>query len=548
LSVSLLIRGGRVVDGTGAPSFEADVAIENDRIAQVGRNLLRDAPEVPEVIDARGRVVAPGFIDLHSHGDLVWSWPSPERLKLVEGRLAQGITSEILGNCGLGAAPLFGEGASLLPELNGWMAPARFPWSWRGLDDYLGALERLGLPVNVGMLVPHGPLRIGAMGLSPGDPDGGALGAMQKELAGALEAGAFGLSAGLIYPPGMYSSTKELLELTGELRRRGGFFACHIRGSSETLLPAVDELLRIGWDGGVPIHHSHAEAVGRNHWEKLDLFLEKEEKARAQGLRASLDMFPYPVAATMMLAIYPPWSLAGGLPALLTRLRDPAERQRIARDVETQVPEWPPWRPGGWPHNLVRAVGWERILVASVAGPRHRSLEGLSLAELGRRQGKSPFDAISDLMLAEEGEIGQFVLDISGEAGLRRLLGEPSCAFITDANDYGKGKPHPAAYGSFPRILGHYAGGLKLLSLEEAIRRMTSLPAEILGLPDRGRIRQGAAADLVLFDPRRVRDRATLSEPRRAPQGIERVLVNGRVVFQNGRATGALPGRALRRS
>ncbi len=504
--------------------------------------------EATEVIDASGRIVAPGFIDLHSHGDLIWAWPSPDRLGLVEGRLAQGITTEILGNCGLGVAPLSGKAQAILQEINGWMSPARFPWHWKSLGDYLSGLERLGLPLNVGTLAPHGPLRIGAMGLLPGEPDAPAVAAMQKELAAALEAGAFGLSAGLIYPPGMYSSTRELIELTSELRQRGGIFTCHIRGSSETLLPAVDELIRIGWEGGVPVHHSHAEAVGQAHWYKIEAFLEREAEARSRGLRLSLDMFPYPVAATMMLAIYPPWSLEGGLPALLGRLRDPAARQQIARDIETKAPEWPPWRVGRWPHNLVRAVGWDRILIASVASDRNRHLEGISLAELGRRAAKSPFDAISDLLLEEEGQIGQFVLDISGEAGLRRLISERGCAFISDANDYGKGNPHPAAYGSFPRVLGQYVRVEKLLTLEEAIRRMTSLPADILGLSDRGRIREGAWADLVVIDPERVTDRATLAEPRLKPQGIEAVVVNGELACRKGKATGGLAGRVLRRS
>jgi len=543
----LLVRGGRVLDGTGAPSFPADLAIANGRIEHIGPGRLAE-PEATEVIDASGRIVAPGFIDLHSHGDLIWAWPSPDRLALVEGRLAQGITTEILGNCGLGAAPLSGEAQALLQEINGWMSPARFTWHWKSLGDYLSGLERLGLPLNVGTLVPHGPLRIGAMGLAPGEPDAPAVAAMQKELAAALEAGAFGLSAGLIYPPGMYSSTRELIELSSELRRRGGIFTCHIRGSSETLLPAVDELIRIGWDGGVPVHHSHAEAVGRAHWNKIEAFLEREADARARGLRLSLDMFPYPVAATMMLAIYPPWSLEGGLPALLGRLRDPAARQQIARDIETKAPEWPPWRAGRWPHNLVRVVGWDRILIASVGSDRNRTLEGISLAELGRREAKSPLAAISDLMLEEEGRIGQFVLDISGEAGLRRLISEPGCAFISDANDYGKGKPHPAAYGSFPRVLGQYVRGEKLLTLEEAIRRMTSLPAHVLGLSDRGRIREGTWADLVVIDPERVADRATLSGPRLKPKGIEAVVVNGELACRKGKATGALAGRVLRRS
>jgi N-acyl-D-aspartate/D-glutamate deacylase len=542
----LLIRDGLLVDGTGGPAFAADLAIDGGRIHAIGS--LKELTAL-EVISARGLVVAPGFIDLHSHGDLIWAWPDGRRRRaLVEGRLAQGITTEILGNCGLGAAPLLGLAAPLLQELNGWMSPASYDWSWGGFGGFLEHIERLGLPLNVGSLVPHGALRAGVMGLRAGEPDGEAMARMQRELRGALEAGAFGLSAGLIYPPGMYAPTKELIELARQLEGGKGFFACHVRGSSETLLPAVEELLRIGWDAGVPVHHSHAEAVGRAHWGKIERLLELEDRARQQGLRVSFDMFPYPVAATMMLAIYPPWSLAGGLPRLLQRLGDPAERRRIERDIQEVAPEWPPWREGGWPHNLVRAVGWDRIQVASVGSERNRRLEGLSLEDLGRRAGKSPFEAISDLMLEEQGNVGQFVLDISGEAGLERLAVHPGCAFVSDANDYGKGKPHPAAYGSFPRILGRYVRERRALPLAEAVRRMSSLPADILGLADRGRLKEGAWADIVLFDPKRVADRATLGEPRAKPEGIEAILVNGEVACRRGAMTGAEAGRVLRRA
>jgi N-acyl-D-amino-acid deacylase len=541
---SLLLRGGSIVDGTGGPAFRGDIRVAGGRVVAVGK---ADATESEEILDVDGRVVAPGFIDLHSHGDLIWAWPSPRREEIVRGRIAQGITTEIVGNCGLGVAPLLGDAAhSILADLNGWMSPQRFSWEWKTLDGYLTFIEKAGLPVNVGTLVAHGPLRIGAMGLVSGDPDQGAVRVMLDALAEALDAGAFGLSAGLIYPPGMYSSTLELIELARPVERRGGVFTCHVRGSSETLLPAVDELLRIGWEAGVAVHHSHAEAVGRAHWTKIETFLEREDDARRKGLRASFDVFPYPVAATMMLAIYPPWSLAGGPGALLKRLVDPEARRRMAKDIESVAPEWPPWIEGRWPHNLVRTVGWEGIRIASVGSEKNRPLEGISLAELGSRVSKSPFDAISDLMIEEQANVGQFVEDISGEAGLRRLIAHPAGAFITDANDYGKGKPHPAAYGSLPRILGRYVREERALGLEEAVRRMTSLPADILGIRNRGRIREGAWADLVVFHPESVADRATLAEPRSFPEGVEAVIVNGELAWR-GVLTSARAGRVIRK-
>jgi N-acyl-D-aspartate/D-glutamate deacylase len=539
----LAIRNGVVHDGTGRAGRRVDIGIRAGKIAVVGSDI-----EADESFDAAGKVVAPGFIDLHSHGDLVLAWPSEKRMPLLEGRIAQGITTEIVGNCGLGAAPLFGAAPAVLPDLNGWMSPAPFAWPWKGVADYLAHLESLGLPVNVGMLAPHGPLRLGAHSLEPGETSSEARRLMADALDAALEEGAFGLSAGLIYPPGMYTSTDELAHLARRVAKAGGFVACHVRGSSETLLDAVAELLRIGSETGARVHHSHAEAVGRSHWPKLARLLEMEEAARAEGIEVSADMFPYTVAATMMLAIFPPWSLEGGLPRLLDRLKDRAEKERIRKSIDTVSPSWPPWREGGWPHNLVKAVGWDRIRVSSVGSDRNRAAEGLTLEELGRARGRDPFEAIAELMIEEDGNVGQFVEDISGDEGIRTLVEERGIAFITDANDYGKGKPHPAAYGGFPRVLGRFVRREGALSLEEAVRRMTSLPASILGLPDRGVIREGAWADVVVFDAGAIDDRATLEEPRLRAQGVEAVFVNGRAVYRNGGLIGTLSGVALSRT
>ena len=535
------IRNALVVDGTGAAGYRADLGIRDGRFASPAGEALRE-------LDAAGLVAAPGFVDIHSHGDLVLASSSPQREALLAGRLAQGITTEVIGNCGLGAAPLFGEASALAPAVHAWMTPDGASWRWSSLADYFSALETSGLPLNVAALVPHGLLRLGAMGLRPGAPDAGERAAMARALERSLEEGACGLSCGLIYPPGMFSATGELLDLARVLRRPDGVFTAHVRGSSETLLPAVEELIEIGRDAGVRVHHSHAEAVGRDHWAKLPTFLAMEREARREGVRISADMFPYPVAATMMYAIYPPWALEGGPGELLARLRDPETRARIGRDIEERTPEWPPWEPGGWPHNLVAAVGWEGVRVASVGGGAGSEALGLSLGELGQARNAHPFEAISDLMLEADGAVGQFVLDLSGEAGLRELASDPAVAFITDANDYGKGSPHPAAYGAFPRVLRRTVREERAISLEEGIRRMTSLPAEIAGLPDRGRIANGLPADLVLFHAAEITDHATLDNPRARATGIRATFVNGQPVTRDGRFTGALPGRVLRRS
>jgi N-acyl-D-amino-acid deacylase len=339
----------------------------------------------------------------------------------------------------------------------------------------------------------------------------------------------------------------------------GRVFTCHVRGSSETVLHAVGELLEIGRRAGCAVHHSHIEAVGPAHWGKIESMMATEEETRREGLRVTSDLFPYHAAATMMSAIFPPWALEGGPGALLERLSDRAERARIRAAVEGQAPAWPPWRPGGWAHNLVLACGYERIFVARTGGRTERSYEGLSLQELGEARGTDPFEAIADLMIEEQGNVGQWIFGINGEGGeggedpgepapLVSLLRSSHCAIATDACDYGRGQPHPAAYGTFPRILGRFVRERGVLSLPEAIRRMTSLPASILGLADRGRIAPGLAADLVLFDPSTIADRATFAEPRLEAAGVRHLLVNGRLAVRDGATTGVDGGRLLRQA
>jgi N-acyl-D-aspartate/D-glutamate deacylase len=371
---------------------------------------------------------------------------------------------------------------------------------------------------------------------------------MRDALAAGLDAGAFGLSVGLIYPPGMYSDTDELVALAEVVAARDGLVTAHVRGSSELLLDATRELVDIARRSGARVHHSHLEAVGERFWPDVRRVLALEDEARREGLRVSHDVFPYTRAATMMSAIFPPWSLEGGVPALLDRLVDPGTSERVRDDIERRVPAWPPWEPGGWPHNLVGAVGWDGILVASV-GSGESPAVGRSLADLARDSGSDPYRVVVDLMRAEDGRVGQQVAEISGREdrldALLAILAHPAAAVVSDAEDYGRGAPHPAHAGAFARAL-RLARELDLAPLPEMVRRMTSHPASIVGLADRGVLRPGAWADLVVFDPAVVADRATWSEPRLPADGIRNVLVNGVPVVREGIYTGGLAGRVLR--
>ncbi len=323
----------------------------------------------------------------------------------------------------------------------------------------------------------------------------------------------------------------------------------HVRGSSETLLEATRELIEIATESRARVHHSHLEAVGERFWSRIPDVLALEDAARARGVRLSHDVFPYTRAATMMSAIFPPWALEGGVDGLLARLDDPAARERIRRDIAEQVPTWPPWVEGGWPHNLVEAVGWDGILVASVPAGGRSDLVGRSIAAIAKSSGKDPFDVVVDLMREAHGLVGQQVAEISGRdddlGTLLPILAHPAAAIISDAEDYGRGIPHPAHAGAFARAL-RLARENPALSLEDVVRRMTGYPAQLLGLPDRGIVREGARADLVVFDPATVADRATWNEPRSAPIGISHVVLNGQVVIDGGALGGRLSGRVLR--
>ena len=439
------------------------------------------------------------------------------------------------------------EAEAILRAVNSWMTPEPVGWSWRTIGEYLRRLKDNGLALNIATLAPHGPIRISAMGLAKGKPSRSQMKVMRGMVEQAMADGAFGLSTGLIYPPGMYSETEELVELAKVVAANGGIYTSHIRGSSETLIPAVKELLDIARKTGVRVHHSHNEAVGRAHWPKIDRVLKLEQQAVEEGVGLNFDMFPYTAAATMMIAIYPPWALEGGVDQLIQRLKDEKTRRQIERDIRRVKSSC---KPDGWPHNLVRATGWDAIRIGYVESRKHKRYENRSLAELAGLTGKPPFDAISDLIIEEQGQVSMLIFEISGDGDQRDLLAKfaqhRDSVFCTDAEDYGRGLPHPAAYGAFPRILARFVREDQALTFEEAVRKMTSHTASIFGIKARGVIRRGGFADLVILDPKRINDRATFEKPRREATGIKTVIINGREVFSDGNFHNEFRGEVIR--
>ena len=528
----VLIQQARVVDGSGAPSFVADVAIRGDTIAQVGTIV---SPQARVIIDGTGLTLAPGFIDLHTHSDYTLL-VNP----LAESKVHQGVTTEVIGNCGTSPAPL---GDEAYPIIRARMRQQyQLDVSWRTLAGYLQRLAASGSAVNVVPIVGHGTIRSAVMEYAQRPPTTTELTRMQTLLAEAMTDGAFGLSTGLVYAPGCYAETDEIVELAKVVGQAGGMYFSHIRGESDSVLEAAQEAITVGERAGVAVQISHLKTAGRDNWEKTPALLDLLDQANARGLDVTGDMYPYTAGATSLGALLPPWVHEGGLAKLLPRLRDEQVRTRIRRDIEHGFDDW--WNPA-------RAAGWAGVQISRA--PRQRSYQGMRLSDIAALRRQDPLEAALDILLAEEGNAG-VVLFMMGDVQVQTILQHPRVMIGSDAGAtapygvLGQGHPHPRAYGTFPRILGTYVRERGAIALEEAIFRMTGLTAWRLGLSDRGLVRPGYKADLVIFDAQHIADRATYDTPHAYPTGIRRVLVNGQVILHDDERLPVLPGRVLRRA
>jgi N-acyl-D-amino-acid deacylase len=531
MSFDWLIRGGAVIDGSGAPARVADVGLRGDRVAAI-------APEVDgeagRVIDARGHLVTPGFIDMHAHSDF-----SLLQVPSAESKLRQGVTTEVTGMCGFSPAPTV-PGGGLLREASEFLAPG-LAWDWKGFGSWLDRVRGAGLSVNVAPFVGHGALRIAAMGFEQRAPRPDESRRMAELLRESLDAGAFGLSTGLIYAPGSYSETDELVALARVVAERPGRLYCsHIRGEGPTLESAFAEAIAIGEQAGTPVQISHIKASGRANWPRLEAALRQLDTARARGVAVTGDMYPYTAGSTTLASLLPPWAHEGGLAALVARLRDPTTRQRIVADGRLGKGEWR--GPNG-------PTGWDAIMIASC--PAARDAEGQTVAALAAAQRRDPADVMLDLLVAAEGRVAMIHFLMS-ETNVARVLQHPHVAIGSDnlglcagPEESHPGKPHPRQHGCFARVLGAYVREERRLSWEQAVYKMTGLAASILRLPDRGVLRPGAAADVVIFDPATVADRATYEAPHRYPDGFRWVWVNGTPVVEDGRFAARPAGRVL---
>ena len=523
-----LFKNATIVDGSGAPAFAADVAVGSDRITQVGQV----AGPAGDVIDASGLVLAPGFIDIHSHTDAtIFENPS------AESKLLQGVTLEVTGNCGLGCFPVSESRRELLLgflKMHDFRLPAK-GLAWTDMQSFAAEVEAVGIGLNLAPLAAHGPLRMAVMGSDNRTPEPGEMQAMKELLSSQLSQGAWGLSTGLIYPPGSYAAAEELIELASVLAEHGAMYSSHIRGEASTLLDAIDEAIRIGRTTGVRVQVSHLKALGLANWGKGREALDRLNDARQAGVDIAADQYPYEASQTALSVLIPAWAHAGGVSSMLELLTSATRDTRLRADIRAALAE---------------RGGAGRIRISGTGSERNRALCGRSLAQVAMHWNVPPEDAVVRLVVEEAAAVSAVFFSLS-EDDLAVIMRSDTVAVGSDGaaltgEDDGSAT-HPRAYGTFPRVLGHFVRERKMLPLATAIYKMTGLPARRLGIQDRGRIAAGYQADLVLFDPDAIADTATFENPCAFPAGIRMVIVNGRIAAQDGRVTAERAGRVLRR-
>ncbi len=530
MDFDLAIMNARILDGTGKPAWWGQVGIRGETIGHVG-------PAGPlaarRTIDADGLVVCPGFFDMHTHSDLMLLAEPRASAKLM-----QGCTTELIGQDGLSYAPLTDESLPFfrngLKALNG--DPEGLEWDWRTVGEFLDRFDRR-TAVNVAMLAPHGNLRAAVVGLQNRPATAAELEEMKRLLDNAFREGAFGLSTGLTYPPCSFADTRELTELCRVVARYGGFLAPHLRNYGGKMEAAVEEVVEACSAAGCGLHLTHFQASFPPNKGKAEFYLDRIARARHTGLDVTLDAYPYPAASTFLAGLLPGWAHEGGPERLIERLRNPDTREKLRHEMEVSGSDGL--------HKL--PVQWETIVIGDVGGgEKDAELIGRDFVEIARLRGRPPFDCCADLLVEHRLEVS-CVVHCGYEENVQRIMKDPGQMASSDGLLVGA-RPHPRAWGTFARFLSRYVRELGLLTLQECVRKMTSLPARRLGLADRGALAVGKMADLVIFDPDTVRDTATFESPRSHPEGIPYVIVNGVVVKDDGVQTDALPGRALRRS
>lgn len=528
----LVIRNGHVIDGTGSPWYAADIGIRGGKIAAIGH--LCSTP-AKRTIDARGMVVAPGFIDMLGQSEMT-ILVNPH----LPSKIFQGITTEVTG-----------EGSSIAPLNDAILKADHVAWehygvqaTWRTFRDYFARLRKQGIGINLASYVGATQVRRMVLGDDDRSPSAAELERMKTLVRDAMREGAVGLSTSLQYTPAPYAKTEELIALAAEAAKLGGTYASHIRDESDAIIPALDEAFRIGREAKIPVEIWHLKAAGKSNWGRMPQIVAHIEAARRSGLDVAADTYAYPAAFNTFSAVIPPWAHDGGDKKMLERLKDPAMRARIRKDMETPSSEWN--------NEWQQVKGPESFVVSAVQNPKLIPLQGKSIAEIAKLWNKDPIDTVFEILIQDEAftMVGMFIMD---EPDVALAIRQPWVSICNDSQGsaldgvLGKEHPHPRAFGTFPRILRKYVREEKLLTLEDAIRKFSSLPAQRVRFDDRGVLKAGMWADVVVFDPDTVRDLATFDQPNQLSEGMRFVLVNGVPVIEEGRMTNALPGKVLTR-
>jgi len=532
LRFDVVIKRAQVVDGTGNPAYKSDIGLAEGKIAALEPDLGQ--PEAGRIIEAEGLVASPGFIDVHSHDDAyVLKEPAAGQ------KVMQGVTTVVVGNCGFSLAPNPDDRGDYLAKIAMLMGGGVMPAAAQRISsfaDYLDQLEAVRPGINVAPLVGHATIRIAALGWENRPPSPEELATMKRLTAQAMEEGAVGLSTGLIYVPATFARTDEIVALAEIAGQYQGVYATHLRNEGDTEIEAIEEAIQIGRRGGLPVQVSHHKIAGRENWGNSEATLALFARARAEGVEVTCDQYPYPAGSTILAAALPP-SLAGGGPDVYAeKLKDPEVRKAAVAEIEQGGR-------GRW-ENLIKGAGFEGMVISF--SRKHPEYLGRSIAEIARGQGRSPYDAFFDLVAEEKMDVGMIIFMME-EADIERIMKDRLTMIGSDGiPGYGESRIHPRQTSTFPRVLGRYVRERQVLGLEEAVRKMTSLPAQTFRLKSKGLLKEGFDADLVLFDPETVLDRGTYEEPMLQPAGIPWVLVNGQVAVEDGRFRGANSGRVLR--
>ena len=536
----LKIINGKIVDGSGEASYKGDIGIIGEKIAEIGDLSNKEAKNT---IDANGKVVSPGFIDIHTHSDMSLVYD-----RYARSRIYTGVTTDVIGNCGIGVAPVKEENRQLLLDYLGTRIvgsmPVKLELPWDTYESYIKYMEENPPAVNVAPLLAQGAIRIHEMGFSKEDPTDDQLKNMIDLTEECFKCGALGLTSGLVYLPGEFTSQKELIELNKVTKKYGGFYATHMRNEGDDIEKAMDEAIDVCRQSGAPLEISHLKLSGKPNFGKTDMLFDKIEKARAEGLDVTFDVYPYNSGMTSLSALMPPWAFEGGVDKMIERIKLPKNREKIIHDIENGLPGWQNFA------SIVKSV--PGIMIASVVKDEDSWMEGKTLEEISKELGIDDiYTTIFEILIKENGRV-QMVVEGMDEDDVIKILSRDDVSVGSDSMSLShigllsKSSTHPRAFGTPSIVLGHYSREKGLFSIEKAVRKLTSNPAKRLGLKDRGLLKEGYYADIVIFDENTIIDKSTYKNPKQYPEGIDTVLVNGNIAFKDGEQLDVLCGKVLK--